>query len=74
MVDSYLRKMSFQLVFVTLSWSAITTLSFSELAEEYCFGHAFVFHPCDVANQAQLYLKQNGLNAGRAGCLEDFFV
>ena len=49
-------------------------LSYLELAEEDCFGHASVFHPCDVASPAQLHLKQDGLHAGQAGCLEDFFV
>ena len=49
-------------------------LSFSELAEEDCFGHAYVFHPCDVASPAQLRLKQDGLYAGQDGSLEDFFV
>ena len=50
------------------------TLSFSELPEEDYLGHANVFHPCDVASQAQLHLKQDGLYAGQAGFLEDFFV
>ena len=50
------------------------TLSFLELAEEDYFGHANVFHPCDVASQTQLHLKQDGLYAGQAGFLEDFFV
>ena len=49
-------------------------LSFLELTEEDCFGHAYVFHPCDVATLAQLHLKQDGLYAGQAGPLEDFFV
>ena len=49
-------------------------LSFLELAEEDCFGHANVFHPCDVASLGQLHLKQDGLYAGHAGSLEDFFV
>ena len=44
------------------------------LAEEDCFGHVYVFHPCDVACPAQLHLKQAGLYAGQAGSLEDFFV
>ena len=44
------------------------------LAEEDCFRHAQVFHSCDVANPAQLHLKQDGLYAGQAGSLEDFFV
>ena len=44
------------------------------LAEEDCFRHAYVFHPCDVASPAQLHLKQDGLYAGQAGFLEDFFV
>ena len=50
------------------------TLSFLELAEEDCFGHAYVFYPCDVASPAQLHLKKDGLYAGKAGSLEDFFV
>ena len=49
-------------------------LSFLELAEEDCFGHANVFHPCDVASLGQLHLKQDGLYAGHAGSLEDFFI
>ena len=49
-------------------------LSFLELAEEDCFGHVNVFHPCDMASPAQLHLKQDGLYAGQAGSLEDFFV
>ena len=49
-------------------------LSILELAEEDCFGHANVFRPGDVASPAQLHLKQDGLYAGQAGCLEDFFV
>ena len=49
-------------------------LSFLEIAEEDCFGHAYVFHSCDVASPAQLHLKQDGLYAGQAGSLEDFFV
>ena len=49
-------------------------LSFLELTEEDCFGHVNVFHPCDVASPAQLRLKQDGLYAGQAGSLEDFFI
>ena len=49
-------------------------LSFLELAEEDCFLHVYVFHPCDMASPAQLHLKQDGLYAGQAGSLEDFFV
>ena len=74
MADSRLCKLSLQLIFVMLSWSTTVALSFLELAEEDCFGHAYVFHPCDVASPAQLHLKQDGLYAGQAGCLEDFFV
>ena len=47
---------------------------FLELAEEDCFGNADVFHPCDMASPAQLHLKQDGLYAGQAGSLGDFFV
>ena len=74
MADSRLCKLSLQLVFVTLSWNITIALSFFELAEEDCFRHAYVFHPCDVASPAQLHLKQDGLYAGQAGSLEDFFV
>ena len=49
-------------------------LSFLELAEENCFGHANVFHPSDVASPAQLCPKQDSLYAGQAGSLEDIFV
>ena len=45
-----------------------------ELAEEDCFGRAYVFHPCVVASSAQLHLKQDGHYAGQAGFLEDFSV
>ena len=74
MADSRLCKLSLQLVFVTLSWNITIALSFLELAEEECFGYAYVFHVCDVASPAQLHLKQDGLYAGQAGSLEDFFV
>ena len=73
MADSRLCKLSFQLIFVTLSWSIPIALSFLELAEE-CFGHTYVFHPCNVASPAQLHLKQDGVYAGQAGSLVDFFV
>ena len=63
MADSRLCKLSHQLIFVTFSWSITITLSFLELAEEDCFEHANIFHPCDVASPAQLHLKQDGLNA-----------
>ena len=49
-------------------------LSFSELAQEDCVGHAYVFNSCDVASPAKLHLKQDGSNAGQAGSLEDFGV
>ena len=55
MTESSLRELSLQLVFVTLSWSTTIALSFLELAEEDWFGHAYVFHRCDVANPAQLH-------------------
>ena len=74
MVDSRLSKLFLQLIFVTLSWSATIALSFLELAEEDCFWHTYVFHPCDVASPAQLHLKQDGLYAGQTGSLEDFFI
>ena len=74
MADSRLSKLSLQLIFVKRSWSTTIALFFLELAEEDCFGHANVFHPCDVACPAQLHLKQAGLYAGQAGSLEDFFV
>ena len=74
MADARLCKLSLKLVFVTLSWSTTIALSFLEVAEEDCFGHAYVFHPCDVASPAKLQLKQHGLYAGQAGSLDDFFV
>ena len=49
-------------------------LAFLELAEEDCFGHAYVYHPYDVASAAQLHLQQDGIYAGQAGCLADFFI
>ena len=72
MADS--RLYEHQLVFVTLSWSTTIAISFLELAEEDCFGYAYVFDPCDMASPAQLHLKQDGLYAGQFGSLEDFFV
>ena len=74
MADSRLCKLSLQLIFVMLSLSTTIALSFLELAEEDCFGHAYAFHSCDVSSRTQLNLKQDGLYAGQAGCLEDFFV
>ena len=74
MADSRFCKLSHQLIFVTFSWSITITLSFLELAEEDCFEHANIFHPCDVASPAQLHLKQDGLYAGQAGSLDDFSV
>ena len=74
MAASHLCKLSLQLIFVMLSWSTTIVFSFLELNEEDCFGHAFIFHPCDVASPAQLHLKQDGLYVGQAGSLEDFFV
>ena len=74
MADSRVCKLSLQLVFVTLFWNTTFALSFVELAGGHCFGHAYVFYPCDMASPAQLHLKQDGLYAGQAGSLEDFFV
>ena len=74
MADSHLHTLFLQLIFVTLSWSTTIVLSSLELAVEDCFGHAYVFHRCDVASPAQLHLKQDGLCAGQAGSFEDFFV
>ena len=50
------------------------TLSFLELAEEDCFGYVYVVQPCDVASPVKLHLKQDGLSAGQAGFLQDFFI
>ena len=74
MADSHLCKLSLQLISVTFSWSTTIKLSFLELAEEGCFGHACIFHPCAVASPEQLHLKQDGLYAGQTGSLEDFFI
>ena len=73
MADSRLCKLSLQQVFVTRSWSTTITISSLKLAEEDCLGYAYVLHSCDVASPAQLQ-KQDGLYAGQAGSLEDFFV
>ena len=48
--------------------------SFLDLAEENRFGHAYIFHPFDVASPVQLHLKHDGLYAGQAGSLGDFFI
>ena len=74
MSDSCLCKLSLQRIFVTLSWGTTIALSFLERAEGDCFGHANVFHPCDVASPVQLHMEQDGLYAGQACFLEDFFV
>ena len=74
MADSRLCKLYLLLIFVTLSLSTTIALSFLEFAQEDYFGHAIVFHPCDVASPEQLHLKQDGLHAGKAGSLEDLFV
>ena len=74
MVDSRLCQLSLQQVFVTLSLGVKIALSFFVFAEEDCFGHAYVFHPCDMAGPAHLHLKQDGLYAGQAGCLDSFFL
>ena len=49
-------------------------ISFLKLTEEDCFGHAYSFHPCDVASPVQLHLKQDGLYAQQAEYLEDVSV
>ena len=69
MADSRLCKLFLQLIFVTLSWGTMIALSFLELAEEDCFGHAYVFHPCDVASPAQLHLKKMDSMLGRLALL-----
>ena len=74
MADSCLCKLSLQPIFVTLSWRTTIALSFLELAEEDCIRHVYVFHSCDAASPAQLHPKQDGLHAGQADSLEDFFV
>ena len=56
MADSRLCKLSLRLIFATLSWSTTIAFSFLDLPEEDCFGHAHVFHPCDVASLTQLHL------------------
>ena len=74
MADSCLCKLSLQLIFVALFWSTTIALSFLELAEEDCFGLAYVVLPCDVASPGKLHLKQDGVYAWQAGSLEDIFV
>ena len=70
MADSCLCKLSLQLILQ----STTIALSFLELAEEDCFGHANLFRPSDVASPAQLHPKQDGLYGGLAGSRGDFFV
>ena len=53
LLDSRPCKLSLQLIFVALSKSTMIALSFLELAEEDCFGYAYVFHPCDMASPAR---------------------
>ena len=65
MADSRLRKLSLHLVFVKLSPSTTIKLSFLELADGVCFGYAYVLPLCQ---------KQDGIYAGQAGSLQDFFV
>ena len=48
-------------------------LFFLDHAEEDCFGHAYIFHLCDMAKREQLNLKQDGTYTGQAGSPEDFF-
>ena len=74
MAGCRLFELSLQLIFITIFWSTTIALSFLELAEEDCFGIVCVFRPCDVASPVQMHLKQDGLYAGQAGSLEDFFV
>ena len=74
MAGTRLCKLSLQPVFVTLPWSTTIAHAFLELAEEDCFGHEYVFHPCDMASPAQLHLKQDGFYVGQAGSLEDFVL
>ena len=61
MADSCLCQLSVNLVFLMLSLSIMTMLSFFELTEEDCFGHAHVFHSRDMASPAQVHLKEDGL-------------
>ena len=51
MANSRLCKLSLQLIFVTLTCSTTIASSFLELAEEVCFGHAYVFYLYDVRGQ-----------------------
>ena len=74
MTDSRMYRLSLELIFLAFSWSTTIALSFLELAEEDCFGHANVFHPCGVASPAQPHLQQDGLYARHAGSLENSFV
>ena len=44
------------------------------LLKRIAFGNAYVFHPYDMVNPAQVHLKQDGLCAEQAVALDDFFV
>ena len=73
-VDSCLCKLSLQLIFMMLSWSTTMTLSFLEFAQQEFCRHVHGFHLCDTTSPVQLHLKLDGLRAGQAGSLENFFI
>ena len=55
MIHSHMGNLCLQLVFATLSWSIMTTLSFLEFTEEDCFGHAYTWlgQPSTTAPEAR---------------------
>ena len=50
------------------------TLSFLEFAQQEFCRHVHGFHLCDTNSPVQLHLKLDGLRAGQAGSLENFFI
>ena len=76
MVDFRLCKLSLQLVFVTLF--GLLLLFFLAPCMSSLKKFAFAIHTSSILltwpAREQLYLKQDGLYAGQAGSLEDFFI
>ena len=68
MADSRLCKLSFQLILVTPSHSTTIALSFFELLEKTALGM------CTSSILVTWSALQDGLYAGQADSLEDFFV
>ena len=71
--NSRLCKLSIHLIFVALSWSATVSPSFLERTGEDCFGHAYVFHPCECC-QPSAAVPEARRTLFWAGCLSWVFL